>query len=166
MRKPICGIRGGAQMKCGRILRYMEGTMCVWQWHGTHLQDSVFREVCTVDCVFHFVFAIKSTQCGGTQMPGNFLLSENILTVNPALMRSNCVRLSLTNNDKSCADEKFEMEHPVLLRVPKTQWLLSNWPCDPLQEVRKHTLNGRIDYFCFLLTFLNGRNIHSLSLLL
>lgn len=28
----------------------------------THLQDTVFREVCTVDCVFHFVFAIKSSQ--------------------------------------------------------------------------------------------------------
>lgn len=46
---------------------HIEGkNVCVGD--STHLQDTVFREVCTVDCVFHFVFAIKSTQCVWTKM--------------------------------------------------------------------------------------------------
>lgn len=50
-------------------------------WRSTHLQDAVFREVRTVHCVFHFVFAIKSAQCGRSEMPGDFLLNENISSV-------------------------------------------------------------------------------------
>lgn len=44
-----------------------------WTGHSTHLQDGVFREVCAVDGVFHFVFAVKRSQRVGPQMPRDFL---------------------------------------------------------------------------------------------
>lgn len=54
---------------------------------STHLQDAVFWEVGTVNCVFHFVFAIKSSQCVGAKTPWNLLWNENMKIVSPSSIK-------------------------------------------------------------------------------
>lgn len=48
---------------------------------ATHLQNPVFREVCAVDSVPYFVFAVQGAQRVGPKMPCDFLLKENISIV-------------------------------------------------------------------------------------
>lgn len=62
---------------------------------ATHLQNAIFREVCAMNCIFHFIFAIKSTQCGWTKKPCNFLLEENILVVISRLVQRGVILLAL-----------------------------------------------------------------------
>lgn len=69
----------------------MECTTCAC---ATHLQNTVFGEVCAVDGVFHFVFAVQGAQRGWTKVPCNFLSDGNIWIITCSLALYFNIKLS------------------------------------------------------------------------
>lgn len=69
----------------------MECTTCAC---ATHLQNTVFGEVCAVDGVFHFVFAVQGAQRGWTKVPCNFLSDGNIWIITCSLALHFNIKLS------------------------------------------------------------------------
>lgn len=115
----------------------MECTTCAC---ATHLQNTVFGEVCAVDGVFHFVFAVQGAQRGWTKVPCNFLSDGNIWIITCSLAlhfnikwirRCDAISILVSKSVDSC-----ESQHPV-----PAEWLLSGWTCDPVEEVTKQTLS-------------------------
>lgn len=81
--------------------------VCVRSGGSTHLQDSVFREVCAVDGVFHFVFAIKSAQRVWMEVAGDFLFDRQ--TNKQTINQTNHIR----NLQMEHTHDSSEIQHSI-----------------------------------------------------